>query len=238
VTAQKAAFGAGQRRGAIAEDDPEHFPTHWGATLALLSVETFQGPIWEPACGDGALCEELARGGYEVVATTLHDYGYGDAGRDFLLEWQPLAPNVATNPPFAWAQEFIERALMLTRPPPGANATRKVAMLLRLAFLEGRERGRWFKELRAQGQGLARVWVMSARIPFTKGERAADDHKGGPLAFAWFVFEHGHTGPAVTDFLDWRDIATAHGRRVKNGRTGTRARRGGKAPDGPGLGLD
>ena len=236
MSAQKAAFGAGQRRREIAPDDPEHFPTHWGATLALLSVEKFVGPIWEPACGDGAICEELERAGHLVVATTLHDYGYGEAGRDFLLEWEPRAPNIATNPAFAWAQEFIERALLLTRPEHGANEPRKVAMLLRLAFLEGRERGRWFKSLAADAQGLARVWVMSARVPFQKGERAGDDHKGGPLAFAWFIFEHGHTGPAQLGFLDWRDIATAHGRKVKNGRSGKRTRA--ESPSGPGLGFD
>ena len=27
------------------------------------------------------------------------------------------------------------------------------------------------------------------------------------IAFAWFVFEHGHSGPPSLGFLDWKDAA-------------------------------
>jgi hypothetical protein len=33
----------------------DFYPTPPEGTRALLSVERFEGPIWEPACGDGAI---------------------------------------------------------------------------------------------------------------------------------------------------------------------------------------
>jgi hypothetical protein len=36
----------------------------------------------------------------------------------------------------------------------------------------------------------------------------SDDGEGhGVIAFAWFVFEHGHHGPPTIGFLDWREAA-------------------------------
>lgn len=169
----------------------DFYPTHPGATRALLAVEKFDGAIWEPACGAGDMSRVLEAAGYEVVSTDLIDRGYGDAPRDFLCEWNPLAPNVVSNPPFREAQMFVDRALQLT--------TGKVAMFLRLAFLEGIERGGWFPNT-----PLARVWVMSRRVPMQRGrlQEAGDGH--GVIAFAWFVWDHGHSGPPTIGFLDWK----------------------------------
>ena len=179
-------------------DDPinrevdDFYPTHPGATHALLAVESFTGPIWEPACGEGDMSRVLIEAGYEVVSTDLIFRGYGEGGRDFLCEWQALGPNIVTNPPFREAQMFVDRALMLT--------TGKVAMFLRLAFLEGIERGRWFP-----GTPLARVWIMSRRVPMQRGRLSQTGDGNGMIAFAWFVWEHGHKGPATIGFLDWKN---------------------------------
>jgi hypothetical protein len=189
-----AAFANGQRDDPANRETHDFYPTWPAATRALLAVEDFRGAIWEPACGDGAISRELESAGYEVISTDLIDRGYGEGGRDFLMEWGALAPNIFTNPPFRWAMEFIERALMLT--------TGKVVMFLRLAFLEGVERGRWFASV-----PLARVWVMSRRVPISRGRMAGEGDEHGVIAFAWFVFEHGHVGPPTIGFLDWREAA-------------------------------
>ncbi|WP_041787782.1 hypothetical protein [Rhodomicrobium vannielii] len=55
----------------------EFYPTPPEATRALLSVERFDGPIWEPACGTGWISEELIAAGYDVLSTDLVNYGYG-----------------------------------------------------------------------------------------------------------------------------------------------------------------
>lgn len=192
------AFSRAQTDDPVNRETHDFYPTHPAATRALLTVEAFDGPIWEPACGDGAMSRVLIDAGHDVVSTDLIDRGYGEGGRDFLMEWAPRAPHIVTNPPFRWAREFGDRALLLTRTPGG-----KVAMFLRLAFLEGIERQRWFAST-----PLARVWVFSRRVPMARGRLADMDRReearGGVIAFAWFVWEHGHEGPPQLGWLDWK----------------------------------
>lgn len=167
----------------------DFYPTHPGATRALLGVEKFDGAIWECACGEGDISSVLEDAGYAVVSTDLIDRGYGECRRDFLMEWKSEAPNIVTNPPFKLASKFVEKALDLTRG--------KVAMFLRLAFLEGVERGGIFPE-----QPLARIWVMSRRVPMWRGE--VRDEIGSLMAMAWFVWDHSHEGPPQLGWLDWK----------------------------------
>ncbi|WP_414902477.1 NAD(P)-dependent oxidoreductase [Sphingomonas flavalba] len=185
------AYAAAQTDDPVARHPDDFYPTHPGATQALLRVETFDGAIWEPACGTGDMSKVLEASGYQVVSTDLIDRGYGEGGRDFLMEWNPIAPNICTNPPFRWAVEFADRALQLT--------TGKVALFLRLAFLEGVDRGRWFPNT-----PLARVWVMSRRVPMQRGRLQEEGDGHGVIAFAWFVWEHGHSGAPTLGFLDWK----------------------------------
>jgi hypothetical protein len=63
-------------------------------------VETFEGSIWEPACGDGAISKVLEAAGYTVISTDLVDRGYGHGGHDFLKSETPLGRNIITNPPY------------------------------------------------------------------------------------------------------------------------------------------
>ena len=154
------------------------------ATRALLSVETFSGSIWEPACGDGAISEVLKASGHDVYSSDLIDRGYGEPLHDFLLT-NHRSDNIITNPPYKLANEFIERSLLLT--------TGKVAMLLKLAALGGLERRRIFESSPFKG-----VWVFSGRLNMMRngGEEAA-----GMIEFAWFVWEHGFTGKPTIGWL-------------------------------------
>src|SRR6185369_10862163 len=63
---------------------PDFFPTPRWATFALMDNEPFDGEIWDPACGDGAMARVLAERGNAVIATDLYDRGYGEPGHDFL----------------------------------------------------------------------------------------------------------------------------------------------------------
>lgn len=164
----------------------DFYPTPPEGTKALLRVESFIGPIWEPACGDGAISKVLEEHGYSVVSTDLVDRGYGDSGVDFLMEYRPMAPNIVTNPPFKMVAPFIRKSLALT--------TGKVAMLLRLACLEGSERREIFDTT-----PLARVHVFSKRLTMYREGKPTGE--GGMLAFAWFVWEHGYTGKPTLGWL-------------------------------------
>lgn len=159
----------------------DFYPTPPEGTRALLSVEQFHGPIWEPACGDGAISRTLIEAGHEVVSSDLIDRGYGETGIDFLMEWRPRAPNIITNPPFKHAEQFVRHSLALT--------TGKVAMLCRLAWLEGKERRQLF-----ESTPLARVWVFAGRLKIQRGRLMSQKETAGMIAFAWFVWEHGHQG--------------------------------------------
>lgn len=159
----------------------DFYPTPPAATRALLNVEKFDGPIWEPACGDGAISKVLIEAGYDVHSTDLIDRGYGTPNRDFLLDFQSQSANIITNPPFKFAQEFVEHAL--------SRSTSKVAMLCRLAWLEGIERNALFTST-----PIARVWVFSNRIPMLRNGDAMHAGGGGMIAFAWFVWDHSYVG--------------------------------------------
>lgn len=165
----------------------DFYPTPPEGTEALLSAENFNGPIWEPACGDGAISKVLEAAGYDVTSTDLVDRGYGDSRVDFLMEHKPRAPNIVTNPPFKMAAPFIRHALALT--------SGKVAMLLRLACLEGSERRVIF-----DSTPIARVWVFSKRLTMKRGG-CEGGQTGGMLAFAWFVWDHDHKGPPTLGWL-------------------------------------
>lgn len=168
-------------------DDYYRTPTH--SIEALLKVERFTHDVWEPACGDGAISRVLVDQGYDVVSTDLIDRGYGLHRRDFLFEQDLLAGSIVTNPPFKLADEFVLHALHL-----GAV---KVAIFMRTAWLEGRERHR-----RLWGpHPPIRVWQFSGRQTLWRGDDVNPGDRGGAIAFAWFVWERGYTGAPALGWL-------------------------------------
>lgn len=169
---------------AINREVNDFYSTPSVMTEALLSVEKFEGSVWEPACGNGAISRVLESNGYNVKSTDLIERGYGLGGYDFLLDKETKVNNIITNPPFKLMEEFINNSLSRT--------DRKVAILGRLALLEGQGRRKiWDKT------PISKIWVFSKRYSFLKpGESpyGSKGGKGGMIASAWFVWEHGYTG--------------------------------------------
>lgn len=165
----------------------DFYPTPPAATRALLAVEKFHGSIWEPACGNGAISSILIEDGYDVISTDLINRGFGTPNVDFLLEYQTVANNIITNPPFKLANEFIAHAIR--------QSDRKVAFLCRLAWMEGKERRKMF-----QSTPLARVWVFSSRVAMLRGGMNGGGG-GGMIAFAWYVWDHAHVGAPALGWL-------------------------------------
>jgi hypothetical protein len=147
-------------------------------TRSLLKVEEFHGGIWEPACGDGAISEVLVAAGHEVLSTDLYDRGYGVPGVDFLSRRGVKWDNVVTNPPFTHVQEFVDKAREI--------ATRKVAILGRLLWLEGERRYRSLFRYYPP----CRVWVYTYRLNVSRyGADYGDCGRGGMVAFAWYIWD-------------------------------------------------
>ena len=103
------------------------YPTPFKATEKLLQVEDFDKTVWEPAAGDGAISVVLEDNGYKTISSDLNDYGFCDAGVDFLMETERKADSLVTNPPYKLADEFVKHAIYL--------GVEKHAWLLRLSFL-------------------------------------------------------------------------------------------------------
>ena len=127
----------------------------------------------------------LAENSSTVVGTDLYDRGYGESGHDF-LNADRNAENVVANPQFNSAEGFVTSATQ--------RARRKVALLLRLAFLEGANRA---STIFAQTPP-SRVWVFSERITFYPS--GVEPKGSGTTAYAWFVWDK--SAPAGTA-LKW-----------------------------------
>ena len=173
-------------------EEHDFYPTPRFAIEELLKREVFEGGvIWECACGDGAISEILKENGLPVVSSDIVDRGYGEfRNLDFLheLPFEEITDtkHIITNPPFKLAKPFIEKSLRI--------AQGKVAMLLRLAFLESENRYEMFKTT-----PLKKVYVFSKRL--TMSARGKGAKKGGMIPFAWFVWEHGYEGSPQIDWI-------------------------------------
>jgi hypothetical protein len=179
----------------------EFYPTPPEATRALMSVETFDGAIWEPACGDGGIARVLAEEfGHPVVATDLVDYGYGTPNVDFLRQRFALAPNIVTNPPYGFGlgDAFTTRALWMAQSTAG-----KVVMFLNLMSLCQVKRTRWF-----QANPPARIWAVDDIVCWPD-----ERHGYGPAPkyfskhrYCWVVWDRTHRGPTQFGWLAGADF--------------------------------
>ena len=181
------ALSSGNARGPLRDRGNDLYETPECATLALLRVEQLPKRIWEPACGRGAIVRVLRAHGHEVLASDLIDYGGPTCfyRRNFLLEHKlpECCECILTNPPFSLAEEFVEHALELCP---------HVIMLLRLAFLESERRSRILDT-----GSLARIHVFRRRLPMMHRDSWTGPKASSAMAFAWFVWDRGHIGPAT-----------------------------------------
>ncbi len=164
----------------------EFYPTPPEAVRALLSVEQFDGPIWEPACGDGAIARALTAGGYDVIATDIADYGFGVPGIDFLCEPTMRARHIVTNPPYGrgLADRFVGQALRLTRTTGGS-----VAMLLNLASLCHPSRHPKFIHTPP-----AAIYGLDALVCYPNGNPQEATTQTAQHRYCWVIWKAGHMG--------------------------------------------
>lgn len=152
----RAATSGGQRR------ELDFYPTPPLATVALLPhIGNFPDPIWECACGDGAMAKILIAEGHDVYASDIADRGYGNVGKFFdFLSFVPATSHgsIVTNPPFNLAHEFIAHAHKL--------GFRHIAMLLKADFWNAKCRQELW-DMRPPSEILGLTW----RLDFTGAGR-------------------------------------------------------------------
>ena len=135
----------------------DYYATDPRALEMLLESESFSKRVWEPACGAGHLSKVLVTHGHDVTSTDLVDRGYGTPGVDFLATFDPVDSDIVTNPPYKYALEFVQHAIDVV------TDGHKIAMLLRLNFLEGKKRRELFDTAPPQGYMLPLVASTVAR---------------------------------------------------------------------------
>ncbi len=170
----------------------DYYATDPKAVEMLLELEQFAPVIWEPACGEGHISKVLQAHGYKVISTDLVYRGFGDPEPlDFLKETlEGFEGDIISNPPYSAGLEFVQRALESVR--PGG----KVAMFLKVQFLEGQKRGAFFKDTPPRT-----VYISRSRISCAKNgdfERFPDS----AIAYAWYVWEKGFTGDPVIKWFN------------------------------------
>ena len=189
----------------------DDFPTPPWATRALLeevigprlsgadwSADRVPGEyrtqnVWEPACGRGHMAATLAEYFFAVHASDVADYSEeevrtaawrGQSRVADFLGLDAVPPHIEkqgvdwiiTNPPFRLAPEFVRRALAL-RPRRG------VAMLTRLAFLEGVDRHCSL----FLPHPPTFVAQFAERVPMVKGRLTATGSTA--TAYCWLVWD-------------------------------------------------
>lgn len=165
----------------------DYYATEPKAVHLLLEHEKFQHTILEPACGEGHISEVLKAHGYDVISSDLVDRGYGEV-RNFFGYKNLGNIDIITNPPYKYAKEFIEHALDISA--DGA----KIAMFLKLTFLEGKSRRDLFHNTPPQT-----IYVSSARLQCGKNGLFEGSSM---VAYAWFVWRKGHYGPTNIKWIN------------------------------------
>ena len=173
----------------------DYYATDPLAMELLLDVEHFDGSIWENCCGEGHLSKVALKRGYDVVSTDLIDRGFGQGGVDFFECNKTLGDNIVTNPPYIYAQEWVEHSLELL------HTGQKLALFLPIRFLESAKRRAMFDITPPKI-----VYVCSNRISCAiNGEFYQKDNDGtiildkqgtpkkisGAVCYAWFLWIKG-----------------------------------------------
>lgn len=181
-------LGASNHSNSERESD-DYYATDPKAVELLLDLESFSVNILEPACGEGHMSKVLSNYGHSVLSTDLIDRGFGQGGIDFLGEtishWEG---DIITNPPYKYAKEFVEKALKII---PTGN---KVAMFLKLQFLEGKNRKALFMKNPPKV-----VYISSSRL-----ECGINGNFNGTsaVAYAWFVWVKGFDGDPIIKWFN------------------------------------
>ena len=158
----------------------------------LLSVETPYNKIWENACGQKHLANRLTEKGFEVWATDIIDRDGVDKIVDFLDYLTPIKWNgdILTNPPYRWAQEWVERSMNILM------EGRSLYLFLKITFLESQSRLDMFKKYPPK-----KVLIFSKRIQVARNGEEEMFKKSSAACYAWFVWEKGFKGNPIIKWI-------------------------------------
>ena len=170
-------------------EENDFYATESKAVELLLAEETFDNNILEPCCGKKHITNILEQAGYTVKSSDLIDRGVGADIQDFfkITDWDG---DIISNPPYKNALDFVKHSLEIVK--EGS----KVAMFLKILFLEGKTRKEFFLESPPKV-----IYVASGRLNCAKNGDF-DKYTTGAVCYAWFVWEKGFTGEPVIRWIN------------------------------------
>lgn len=182
-------------------EEHDYYATPGIAVEKLLARESFDKYIWEPACGEGHISKISIAHGHDVRNSDIINRNMKNTEiLDFLKVTKrdvknKISRDIITNPPYKYGLDFVKKALEISMDSV------KIAMLLKIQFLEGKERGEFFKENPPKS-----VYVFSNRIAcaingdFAQVTTAQGKFKSA-ACYAWFVWQKGFVGPCIVDWI-------------------------------------
>lgn len=162
-------------------EENDYYATEPIATKLLLELEEFNIDIWECACGEGHISKVLMENNFNVKSTDLIDRNFGTPYIDFLKSDDKWHGDIITNPPYKYAQEFVEKALNLV------YDYSKIAMFLKIQFLEGKKRKKLFEK-----NPPKTVYISASRLACAKNGDFEEVSRA--VGYAWFVWQKGFRG--------------------------------------------
>jgi len=177
-------------------EENDYYATPPIATELLLENEKFHNKIWENAVGEGHIAKVLENNGYKVLSSDIIDRNYLNTRIIDFLSYTPskglLKLDIITNPPYKYALEFCKNSLDVI------EDGYKVAMFLKISFLEGKKRKELFKKYPPKI-----VYVFSGRVECGKnGKFTNEDYSGGAVGYAWYVWEKGFKGDPIIKWIN------------------------------------
>lgn len=179
-----------QNHRSTAPEKNDFYATEPRAVYEILELEEFSQSILEPCVGEGHIAKVLEEKGHKVIASDIVDYGYPNT---LIKDFRSIKENkidIITNPPYKLATEFIKHFVDIS------DSGVKIALFLKLTFLEGIERGNFFKE-----NPPKTVYVYSSRRNCARNGDF-DKYKSSAVAYAWFVWEVGYKGDSIIKWID------------------------------------
>jgi hypothetical protein len=186
----------------------DDYGTPKSLTKLLIETGELSGSkmILEPSAGAGHMADVLYREtGITVIANDLlhpiHDYNMS------FLDWDEndKYDTIVTNPPYHFFMEFILKAKKV--------ATHKIAMLLPLSYLQGKNRfdAVWQEE----EFPLTNIYVFTRFPMFGDPIREDGKFRTGMMACGWYIWDKcAHTKPII-HWLDC-DQYVLHGKELKD----------------------
>ena len=197
-------------------EENDYYATDPISAKFLLELEPQINNIWENAVGCGHLAKVFHEAGKLKAVSDLVDRGYNPEeimksyGKDFLQMSKVWKGDIVTNPPYGIALDWIKHSLDLIQ------EGHYVALFLKLTFLEGKERRKFFEE-----NPPIRIWVSSSRIQCAKnGEFEVPkkdkngnlvlDKEGNPImtkmssaaCYGWFIWQKGYKGDTIIKWFN------------------------------------